>query len=111
MFNLCSFLSGVFVCVLLSRTNCRVLGFSFVSLVFQVTSIKFELGFQKNNLSSFNLSLIWFEKCGIFSYMRLVLWPQLAALVSLSLFIIPFSRVKEKFETRQIKLKWLSVSF
>ena len=55
-----------------------VLCFSFEFLVFQVVLIKLESAFQKNNLSIFNLALIWLETIigchETFSYMRLVLW-------------------------------------
>ena len=48
----------VFGCVLLSKTNCRNLCFTFKFLVFRLVLIKLENGFQKINLSSFSLGLI-----------------------------------------------------
>ena len=64
----------VFGCVLLSKTDCCVLGFSFECLVFQVVLIILENGFHKNNLASFNLGLISFGYRETFLYMQLVLW-------------------------------------
>ena len=66
----CSFLSGVFLffifgCVLLSKKVCCVLIFSVDIFVFQVISIKPEIGFQKTNLSHFNLGLMWSEYRGV----------------------------------------------
>ena len=62
----------VFACVLLSKTDCFVLGF-LLFLVFQVVSINSESGFQKNKLSSFSLGLTWSEYRGTLFNMRLVL--------------------------------------
>ena len=41
-------------------------GLSFDFFVFYLVVVKLESGFQKNNLSSFNLVLIWFGYRGIF---------------------------------------------
>ena len=55
-----------FGCALFSKVKYGVLGFSFDFLVFHLASINFESGFQKKNLSSFNLGLVRFGYCGAF---------------------------------------------
>ena len=55
-----------FGCVLFSKIKYFALGFSFEFFVFYFVLVKLENGFQKNNLSSFNLVLIWFWYRGVF---------------------------------------------
>ena len=54
-----------FGCVFFSKLESLVLGLSLLFFVF-LTLINFEGGFQKNNLSSFNLALIRFGYRGTF---------------------------------------------
>ena len=67
----CFFLFCFWFCLLIKN---RFVCFEFSEfLAFQVVLVKFERGFQKKNLSSFNPGLIWFEYHGTFLYMQLVL--------------------------------------
>ena len=54
-----------FGCVLFSKIESFGLGLSYVFFYFCFVLIKLERGFQKNNLSSFNLVLIWLGYRGI----------------------------------------------
>ena len=65
IFNTC-FSLFCFGCVFFSKMESFGLGLSFDIFVFNLVSVKFKNGFQKNILSSFNLVLIWFGYRGIF---------------------------------------------
>ena len=75
MFNLLfhfirSFSLSCFGCVLFSKVDYCVFGFSFDFLLILLVSIKLERGFQKNKLYSFNLGLIQFGCRGAFFFIH-----------------------------------------
>ena len=105
-----SFCSG---CVLFSQIESFGLVLSFEFFVFYSIVVRLESGLQKNNLSSFNLVLIWFGDRGFFFLghaisLSFVTFVNCVGYCSL-LNIIPSNRVIGKFETCEKWLELLSV--